>query len=54
MAQPLPGGPIENARRILLGDPVAQQFARLVPVDQKHQRRAERGQERVASAALSA
>ncbi len=48
VAQPLPGGPIENARRILLGDPAAQQLARLVPVDQKYQRRAERGQEGVA------
>ena len=48
MAEALPGGPIENARRILLGDPAAQQLARLVPVDQKNQRRAERGQESVA------
>ena len=48
VTDPLPGGPIENARRVVLGDPAAQQFARLVPVDQEYQRRAERAQERVA------
>ena len=48
VADPLPRGPIENARRIVLGDPAAQQLARLVPVDQEYQRRAERAQEGVA------
>ena len=45
---PVPGGPFENAGRIVLGDPVAQQLARLVPVDQEYQRRADGGQEGVA------
>ena len=48
MADPLPRRPVENARRVVLGDPAAQQLARLVPVDQEHQRRAERGEEGVA------
>ena len=48
MANPLPGAPIQNPRRIVLGDPAAQQLARLVPVDQEHQRCAERGEEGVA------
>ena len=43
----LPCGPIQNTRRVLFGDPVAQQLARLVPVDQEYKRRAKRGQESV-------
>ncbi len=48
LANALPGGPIENARGIVFGDPAAQQLARLVPVDQEYQRSTQRGQESVA------
>ncbi len=47
MPDPVSRGPAENAGRVILGDPVAQQFARLVPVDQEHQRRADGGEERI-------
>ena len=47
VTHPLPGGPIENARRIVFCDPAAQKLARLVPVDQKYQRSAEGRQEGV-------
>ena len=48
VADPLPRRPVERCDRVVLGDPAAQQLARLVPVDQEHQRGAERGEERVA------
>lgn len=48
VADPMPCRPVEDADRVVLGDPTAQQLARLVPVDQEHQRGAEHREERVA------
>ena len=48
VTEALAGGPIENPHRIVARDIVAQQLARLVPVDLEHQRSAECREERVA------
>jgi hypothetical protein len=45
VADPVPRGPFENVGRVVLGDPAPQELARLVPVDQEHQRGADGGQE---------
>src|SRR3974390_979215 len=43
MPNPMPCCPLENARRIVLGDPATEQLACLVPIDQKYQRGADSG-----------
>jgi hypothetical protein len=48
MADLVPRRPFQDVHRVVLADPVAQQFARLVPVDQEHERSTERGEEGVA------